>query len=92
MANGCVYDGQVHALGQRPMAIVKIAAAESLGDQGIKPQQQADAEERGGIENGAADAHGADGGRAQAAHHDGVHHRHRHPAQFREHDRDGKQQ
>ena len=63
----CVSDGQVHALGQRPMAIVEIAAAEGLRDQGIEPQQQAYAEERGSIEDGAADAHGADGRRAQAA-------------------------
>jgi hypothetical protein len=90
--DGCVGDGQVDALGQRAMAIVEIAAAEGLGHQGIEPQQQADAEERGGVEDGAADAYGADGRRAQAPHHDGVHDGHGHPAQLGEHDRDGEQQ
>ena len=90
--DGGIRDGQVNALGQCPMAIVKVAAAEGLGHQGIEAQQQSYAEQRGGIEDGAADAHGADGSRAQAPDHDGVHDRHGHPAQLGEHDRDGQQQ
>jgi hypothetical protein len=90
--NRRIPDGQVDALGQRPVAIIEITAAKGLRHQRIEPQQQAYAKERGGIEDGAADAYGADGRRAQASHHDGVHDGHGAPAKLGEHDRDGEQQ
>ena len=90
--DGRIADRQVDRLGQGAMAIVIVTAAEGLGDERVEAEQEANAEEGGGIENGVADADGADGGRAETAHHDGVHDRHGDPAEFREHDGDRQQQ
>ncbi len=87
--DGRVGDGQVDSLRQRAMAIVKVSAAVGLGNQGIEAQQQPYAEQRGGIEDGAADTYGANGSRAQTADHDRIHDRHGHPAQLGKHDGDG---
>jgi hypothetical protein len=72
------------------MAIVVVLAAVGLGDDGVQAEQQADAEERGRVENGVADGDGSDGGRAEATDHDGVDDALGHPAQLAEDDRYGQ--
>ena len=86
--DGGVGNGQVNTLGQGAMAIIEVAAAECLGHQGVEAQQHSNAEQRGRVEDGAGDAYGADGCRAQPPYHDGVDDRHGHPPQLGEHDRD----
>jgi hypothetical protein len=64
------------------MTFLVIAATVGLRDQRVKPEHQADAEERRSVINSVAQGDSADGGGAEFAHHDGVHHALGHPPQL----------
>jgi len=58
---------QPDALGQPAVTFVVVLAPIGLRYQCVQPEQQADAEERGSVEDGIAQGHGADGRRPQFA-------------------------
>jgi glutathione peroxidase len=82
----CGDAGEIDALRQPAMAFVVILAAVGLRDQRVEAEQKAHAEERWCVVDGVADGDRADSRRAKLAHHDGVDHALRHPAQLAEDD------
>ena len=75
---------QGDAVAQPRTALVETPGAVRLRHQRVEAEQQAHAEHGVGEVNGVADAHRADRGGPERAHHDRVDHAHRHPAELGE--------
>ena len=90
MKGGDASRASATAVNEPAMAILEVAGAERLRDQGVEPEQQPHREDRHADEQRAADADCADRFRAEPPHHQRVDHPHRHPAELRHHDRRGE--
>jgi len=83
---------EVDAVDKGAMAVLAMAGAEGLGDEGIESDEKTFTEEGEDDEDAGADADGTNGLGAigEAADHHGVHDDHAHPAEFGENEREGK--
>jgi hypothetical protein len=90
--DGCERKAEVDAVDEGAMAVLAVARAEGLGDQGVEADEKTFAEKGEDDEDAGADADGADGLGAiwEAADHHGVHDHHAHPAKFGEDEREGE--
>jgi len=72
------------------VALIEIATAPCLRNEGVETEQQSNAEERWPVIDGVAEAHGSNGDGTELADHDEIDDAHGHPAELGQHDGAGE--